>query len=110
MYSISPLNIDLPANIYIGTSVFINRNVTLEGQGKIIIGDTVQIGPNVVIATTNHELGNMKEIFLDIQMSVVPDPMYLDTYFFCTRKTNIIENICSFRRFLVHFLRTILYT
>ena len=68
MYSISPFNIDSPSNIYIGKSVFINRNVTLEGQGKIIIGDTVQIGPNVVIATTNHELGSMDEIFLDVMI------------------------------------------
>ena len=68
MYSISPLNIDVPSNISVGKGVFLNRNVTFEGQGKITIGDTVQIGPNVVIATTNHELGTMHPVFSDVNI------------------------------------------
>lgn len=68
LYYLSPIHMDRPANIKIGKGVFINRHCTFEGQGKVEIGDNVQIGPNVVFATTNHRPGDMKEVFGDIEI------------------------------------------
>ena len=68
IYFISPINIDFPSKIFFGKDIFINRNCTFEGQGKIIIGDNIQIGPNVIFATSNHNLGDMNEEFFEINI------------------------------------------
>ena len=69
IYFISPIKFDKPKNIFIGKGVFINRNVYFEGEGKISIGNYVQIGPNVVFSTTNHDIkNNMMNIKGDIKI------------------------------------------
>ena len=68
LYFISSLYIDRPSRVTFGKGVFVNRNCTLEGLGYITIGSNVQIGPNVVLATTNHNLVNMHVVSGDINI------------------------------------------
>lgn len=51
-----PFNADYGQNINIGKGVFINSGCCFQDQGGITIGDNVLIGPQVVIATLNHDL------------------------------------------------------
>lgn len=45
------------SNIYIGNNVFIPDGSTfLSANAKIIIGNNVMFGPNVMIATGNHRI------------------------------------------------------
>ena len=60
---------DSPQNISIGKNVFINKNVFFEGNGKIIIGNEVQIGPNTVFTTSDHDIKNNHEVkYADIKI------------------------------------------
>jgi acetyltransferase-like isoleucine patch superfamily enzyme len=59
-YFISPLLVDNPSSLYFGRRVFINSGVKFEGVGRVTLGNNIQVGPNVVFATTNHELPSMK--------------------------------------------------
>ena len=43
-------------NVYIGEDAYINFNLSLVDDGNIYIGDSVLIGPNVTIITTNHPI------------------------------------------------------
>ena len=67
-YFRSPIKIDKPSYLEIGKNVFTNWNATFEGEGKILIGNNVQVGPNVVFATTNHALPSMEDICMDIEI------------------------------------------
>lgn len=62
LYFLSPLQMDRPEKISMGAGVFINRGCVFEGLGRIEIGNNVQIGPNVILATTNHKPGDMDEV------------------------------------------------
>jgi len=68
LYFISYLAIDRPTQVFFGKGIFINRNCTFEGLGRIDIGAKVQIGPNVVFATSNHMLGSMEVTTGDINI------------------------------------------
>ena len=48
------IHIDSPKNVSIGENFFCNKGLFIEGNGKVIIGNNVQIGPNNQILTTNH--------------------------------------------------------
>jgi acetyltransferase-like isoleucine patch superfamily enzyme len=61
VYCKSPLQIDRPEALSLGRGVFLNRNVYFEGEGDIRIGSNCQIGPNVVLATTKHDIENNME-------------------------------------------------
>lgn len=47
----------ISAKIEIGNNCFIEKNFSAEGNGKIVIGDNVDIAPNVVISTGSHKIG-----------------------------------------------------
>ncbi|MCI8493117.1 hypothetical protein [Anaerotruncus colihominis] len=47
---------DFGKNIRIGKDVLINSGCHFQDQGGIEIGDGTLIGPNVVLATINHDL------------------------------------------------------
>lgn len=49
-----PFYTECGKNIYIGKNVFINCCCHFQDQGGIYIGDDVQIGSHVVMATINH--------------------------------------------------------
>lgn len=61
-----PFTADFGKNIKVGKNVFINSGCRFQDQGKILIGDSSQIGHNVVIATINHDLNpnNRGDLYL----------------------------------------------
>ncbi|KAJ5624423.1 hypothetical protein N7510_000732 [Penicillium lagena] len=50
-----PFRPDYGCNIIIGRDCFLNWNITILDTSLVIIGDRVQIGPNVGIFTAGHE-------------------------------------------------------
>lgn len=42
-------------NLHFGNRVYANFNLTVVDDGEIFVGDKVMFGPNVTIATTNHQ-------------------------------------------------------
>ena len=53
---IPPLQIDFACQMNIGEGVFINHSLTCMSAGGITIDEGVQIGPEVCLVTTNHNL------------------------------------------------------
>lgn len=51
-----PFYTDCGRNIRVGKNVFINAGCCFQDQGGIFVGDGVQIGHQVVLATLNHDL------------------------------------------------------
>ena len=45
------------SEIVIGNNTFINRQFAVEGNGRIIIGNNVDLGPGVKVLTGGHEIG-----------------------------------------------------
>ena len=43
-------------NLFLGSNVYINFNLTVVDDVEIIVGDYVMFGPNVTIATANHPI------------------------------------------------------
>lgn len=60
---VQPFHVDVAAGLQIGNNVFINYNCSMMAAGRIIIEDNVQIGPNAMIVTTNHDF-NQREVVL----------------------------------------------
>lgn len=55
-------------NIYIGNNVFIpNGSTFLSSNAKIIIGNNVMFGPNVVIVTGNHRIDVIGKYLIDVK-------------------------------------------
>lgn len=57
----TPFQIDFGCQMQIGKAVFINHNFTAMAAGGITIDDNVMIGPNVTVATDNHDF---EDIFI----------------------------------------------
>ena len=55
----TPFQIDFGRQMHIGRNVFINQNFTAMAAGGITIDDNVMMGPNVTIATDNHDFENI---------------------------------------------------
>ena len=57
-------------DLSIGRGTFINRGCVFEGAGRIEIGEHCLFGPEVMIVTSNHDIGEdglvVREIFSDI--------------------------------------------
>ena len=45
-------------NVQIGKNCWIGKNFTINGNGMVIIGDNVDIAPDVTFNTGGHEIGN----------------------------------------------------
>ena len=60
---VQPFHIDVAMGLTVGENVFINYNCSMMSAGRIEIEDNVQIGPNVMIVTTNHDF-NQREVVL----------------------------------------------
>lgn len=54
----TPIQIDFPNQMTFGQQIFINHHFTAMSIGGITIGDHVQIGPNVTMATDNHDFSH----------------------------------------------------
>lgn len=52
----SPLQIDYPSTMKLGSNIFINNNFKCVARGGITIEDGVMIAPGVTILTVNHDL------------------------------------------------------
>lgn len=55
----APMQIDYASQVTIGKNVLINQGVCMTACGGITIEDGVMIGPEVAIASINHELDNL---------------------------------------------------
>lgn len=55
----APMQIDYAKQVNIGKNVLINQGVCMTACGGITIEDGVMIGPEVAIATINHDLDNL---------------------------------------------------
>ncbi|UPK41510.1 galactoside O-acetyltransferase [Paenibacillus pabuli] len=51
-----PIRMSYGSNTTVGNNVYINFNLTVVDDYKVIIGNDVMFGPNVTIAVTNHPL------------------------------------------------------
>jgi acetyltransferase-like isoleucine patch superfamily enzyme len=58
VHFMTPIQIDFPLQMTFEGGCFINHHFTAMSIGGITIGDGVQIGPNVTIATDNHDFKN----------------------------------------------------
>jgi acetyltransferase-like isoleucine patch superfamily enzyme len=66
---VQPFHIDVVQGLNIGHNVFINYNCSMMAAGRIIIEDDVQIGPNAMIVTTNHDF-NQREVVLHAPVTI----------------------------------------
>ncbi len=55
---LTPVQIDFPKQMTVGSRVFINHSFTAMSIGGITLEDHVQIGPHVTIVTDNHDFRN----------------------------------------------------
>jgi maltose O-acetyltransferase len=54
---VGPLYFGSKVKIFIGDNCWIGRNINFDGNGTVIIGSRVDIGPHVVISTGGHLIG-----------------------------------------------------
>lgn len=57
---VGPLYCGTSIKIKIGENCWIGRNISFEGDGEVTIENNVDIGPNCVISTGGHSIGEMK--------------------------------------------------
>ncbi|OTP27614.1 acyltransferase [Enterococcus mundtii] len=55
---VGPIFIGRAVDLIIGDDCWIGKNFTIEGNGKVSIGSKCDLGPNVIILTGSHEIGN----------------------------------------------------
>jgi maltose O-acetyltransferase len=58
--------------ISVGKNFSINSGALLDGRGAISIGDHVMIGPNVVIASSNHVIDDLSKPMAEINHRLEP--------------------------------------
>lgn len=72
-----PFYTDYGQNIHIGKNVFINAGCTFQDQGGIFIGDNVLVGPQVVIATLNHDFDPQKRKSMNPSSVVIENNVWI---------------------------------
>ena len=72
-----PFYTEYGLNITVGKNVFINTGCRFQDQGGITIGDGVQIGHNVVLATLNHNEDPAKRFQTHPAPIVIGDNVWL---------------------------------
>lgn len=55
---VTPIHLPNLSNLIIGNDCWINRDFRLEGNGKVTIGNNVDIAPTVTCATGSHYIGD----------------------------------------------------
>ena len=60
---VSPFYCDCGCRMTIGKNVTINKGATILSPGGVVIEDNVLIGPEVKIATVNHDLHDRQNLF-----------------------------------------------
>lgn len=71
----TPIQIDFPHQMTFGKRIFINHHFTAMSIGGITIGNEVQIGPNVTMATDNHDFAH--RTILQCQPIVIKDNAWI---------------------------------
>lgn len=54
---VAPIYIPLCSDLEIGADVWIGKNFSLEGNGKVTIGNQCDLGPSVTCITGSHKIG-----------------------------------------------------
>ncbi len=67
-----PLQVDYASQVTFGKGVLINQGITMTACGGIVIEDGVMIGPEVAIATVNHDL-KKKSILIGKTVTIKKD-------------------------------------
>lgn len=57
---VGPIKFGSQINIKIGDNCWIGKDLNLDGNGEVIIGDNIDIAPYVVINTGGHKIGDRK--------------------------------------------------
>lgn len=55
---VGPIYFSNAIELTIGNNCWIGKNINLDGNGKIILGNNIDIAPHVVITTGGHLIGN----------------------------------------------------
>ncbi len=55
-----PIYFSNAIELTIGNNCWIGKNINLDGNGKIVLGNNIDIAPHVVITTGGHIIGNGK--------------------------------------------------
>lgn len=55
---VTPVRIPVVSTLTVGDNCWINRDFTIEGNGKVIIGNNCDFGPTVTMTTGSHQIGN----------------------------------------------------
>ncbi|CEP91035.1 galactoside O-acetyltransferase [[Clostridium] sordellii] len=55
---VGPINMPININLCIGDNCWIGRSFTIDGNGTVEIMNNVDIGPEVLISTGSHKIGN----------------------------------------------------
>lgn len=75
-----PFNADYGQNIVVGKGVFINSGCCFQDQGGINIGNNVLIGPQVVIATLNHDFAPQNRKSMIAKAVVIEDNVWIGAH------------------------------
>lgn len=54
---VAPIYIPVYSNLEIGENSWIGKNFSLEGNGKVVIGNYCDLGPSVTCVTGSHKIG-----------------------------------------------------
>lgn len=55
---VGPINIGRALNVEIGSNNWIGTNLTIHGNGKVVIGNNNDFAPDITILTGTHEIDN----------------------------------------------------
>lgn len=55
---VTPIHMPLVSELVVGTECWLNRDFTIEGNGKVFIGNNCDLGPTVTMTTGSHKIGD----------------------------------------------------
>lgn len=79
-----------PAGIELGDYVYIGPNAKLWGEGRIVIGNNVIIGPNVTMISTNH---NFRGDAIPYDAAAVNKDIVIEDNVWIAANVNIIPGV-----------------
>ncbi len=82
-----PFYTDFGKNITVGKNVFINTGCTFQDCGGITIGDSAQIGQNVVLCTFNHGMEPEK------RHTLYPEPIVIGKKVWIGANATILQGV-----------------
>jgi len=72
--------------VTIGENSTVNRGCTLDGRGKLFIGSNVNISPEVMIMTAEHDVNDPK-------FSGIEAPVYINDYVWISTRAMILPGV-----------------